>query len=545
VSTTINNYSVGLTLDASSYIDSAKLSRSETRMLVADINKARDPAENFSRTQERLEKAYKAGAIELATYNRLLEHHKQKLDSATPSAEKKASSLERISQMSNVVTGSITAARAAIDVFASAKSQFDEVAARIDNTTKTAQRLAVSFTDMQSITFAGGEAGVDAGTMEKGIKEMIKRGFVVDNDVMGSLAAAADEISGIADQSERMQRATEMFGKSGADMLSLLQGGSAAISESAAFAEKWLSLTEAQVIGVEQYGDTWARVGSAIEGITNTVVAELAPVFTLIGEELLGNLDGWNDISGTVRSVVDWTVYVYGVLKDINDITSLWHKSMYRIVTLDFSGLANDVNEALDFNSAEEYLSKVQQRRSELEQKGIERTSKLHKEQEQARLQRIVDSQREEKEAAKKAIEDEAKLRADLEAKAQQEAIKAEEQRQQHIRKMMEQSLNSATKKLEEESKKAMAIQESIAKGPASFEVGSAGAAQYTAGLTNAALASTVMTDAIAPGEQALLDEAAKQLEQMIEMNKTQSDQVSKLAELVTVTKENGFKRIR
>lgn len=545
MATTINNYSVGLTLDASSYIDSAKLSRSETRMLVADINKARDPAENFSRTQERLEKAYKAGAIELATYNRLLEHHKQKLDSATPSAEKKASSLERISQMSNVVTGSITAARAAIDVFASAKSQFDEVAARIDNTTKTAQRLAVSFTDMQSITFAGGEAGVDAGTMEKGIKEMIKRGFVVDNDVMGSLAAAADEISGIADQSERMQRATEMFGKSGADMLSLLQGGSAAISESAAFAEKWLSLTEAQVIGVEQYGDTWARVGSAIEGITNTVVAELAPVFTLIGEELLGNLDGWNDISGTVRSVVDWTVYVYGVLKDINDITSLWHKSMYRIVTLDFSGLANDVNEALDFNSAEEYLSKVQQRRSELEQKGIERTSKLHQEQEQARLQRIVDSQREEKEAAKKAIEDEAKLRADLEAKAQQEAIKAEEQRQQHIRKMMEQSLNSATKKLEEESKKAMAIQESIAKGPASFEVGSAGAAQYTAGLTNAALASTVMTDAIAPGEQALLDEAAKQLEQMIEMNKTQNDQVSKLSELVTVTKENGFKRIR
>ena len=544
MATTINSYSVGLTLDASSYIDNSKLTRSETRMLIADINKARDPAEVFSRAQERLEKAYKAGAIELATYNRLLDHHRSKMESATPPVEKNASALERMSQMSNVVTGSITAARAAIDVFVGAKDQIDQITDRIAGTADAARTLGMSFTELTSLRFAASQAGAGIESLEGAIQQMMKRGFAGD-DVKESFLSIADEISGMASQTERMQRAYEVFGKQGADVLLMLQEGRDAIQESVDFADKWNRLTEGQVIGAEEYGDTVAQIGVVWSGIANIVGAELAPVLTLIGEEMLGVYDSWDDVEGVVQDAVDNFVYIAGWIKDIKDVTDMWMKSMYRIVTLDFSGLQDDINAAFDFNTADEYLTRVQQRRFELEQKGIERTRKLEQEQEQARLQRIVDEQREKKELAEKAIQDEAKLRADLEAKAQQEALRAEEQRQQQIQKMMEQSLNAASKKLEEEAKKALAIQESIAKGPSSFEVGSASAAQYTAGLTNAALASTVLTDAIAPGEQALLDEAAKQFEQMVELNKKQAEQVTKLSELVTVTKENGFKRIR
>ncbi len=545
MATTINNYSVGLTLDASSYIDSAKLSRSETKLLVADINKARDPAENFSRTQERLEKAYKAGAIELATYNRLLEHHRQKMESATPAVEKNASTLERMSQMSNVVTGSITAARAAIDVFVAGKDQIDQITDRIAGTADAARTLGLSFTELTSLRFAASQAGAGIESLEGAIKQMMKRGFAGD-DVKESFLSIADEISGMASQTERMQRAYEVFGKQGADVLLMLQEGRDAIEENVAFADKWNRLTEGQVIGAEEYGDTVDRISTVWQGIANIVAAELAPALTLMGEDMLTVYDAWKDVEGTVQDAVDNAVYLAGVIKDIKDVTDMFYNGMYRVVTLDWSGFKNDFKEAFfDFDTADEYLVRVQQRRFELEQKGIERTKKLEQEQEQARLQRIVDEQRQKKELAEKAIQDEAKIRADAEAKAQQEAIRAEEQRQQHIQKMMEQSLNAASKKLEEEAKKAMAIQESIAKGPASFEVGSAGAAQYTAGLTNAALASTVMTDAIAPGEQALLDEAAKQFEQMVELNKKQAEQVTKLSELVTVTKDNAFKRIR
>ena len=600
MSTTINNYSVGLTLDASSYIDSAKLSRSETRMLVADINKARDPAENFSRTQERLEKAYKEGAISLDVYNRLLQNYRSKLpetvqaekehaqalergrqiteryltplekyekqlkdlnallkrgaidqktynralDDAKPRVEGKTSTLERMSQMSNVVTGGITAARAAIDVFVGAKDKIDQITDRIADTADAARTLGLSFTELTSLRFAASQAGAGIESLEGAIKQMMKRGFAGD-DVMESFLSIADEISGMASQTERMQRAYEVFGKQGADVLLMLQEGRDAIEESVAFADKWNRLTEGQVIGAEEYGDTVDRIGVVWSGIANIVGAELAPVLTLVGEEMLGVYDSWENVEGVIQDAVDNVVYVAGWIKDIKDVTDLWVKSMYRVVALDFSGLADDINQAFDFDTADEYLARVQQRRLELEQKGLDRIRKMEEDKFTAQLQRDVDAMNERAEAAKKAIQDEAKMRADLEAKSQQEAIKAEEQRQQHIQKMIEQSLNVASKKLEEEAKKAMAIQESIAKGPASFEVGSAGAAQYTAGLTNAALASTVMTDAIAPGEQALLDEAAKQFEQMVELNKKQAEQVTKLSELVTVTKDNAFKRIR
>lgn len=70
--TTINSYSVSLALDASSYIRNSSLSRKETQSLVREINSARTPAENYERKLGLLNKALKEGAVDLATYNRLV-----------------------------------------------------------------------------------------------------------------------------------------------------------------------------------------------------------------------------------------------------------------------------------------------------------------------------------------------------------------------------------------------------------------------------------------------------------------------------------------
>lgn len=515
MATTINNYSVGLTLDAKDYIDGSKLSRAETRALIADINKARTPAEEFSRAQDRLKKAYDAGAISLETYNRLLEKHQSKLNDSIPVAEKKASSLERMSHMANIATASITAIRAGIDVVAGAKAAFDEVTNRIDNTAKSAQKLGLTFTQISNLNFAAGEAGVSLETLERGIKEMMKRGFAVDGDVEGSFLAIADEISGIADQSERMQRATEIFGKSGADMLVLLQSGRDAISESAAFSEKWLSLTEAQVIGVEQYNDTWARVGTIVEGLTNTFVAELAPVMTLIGEYIIDGANGFEDIDGTVRSVVDSVVYVYGVLEDVSEITNIWRTQLYNIATLNFEEVGKSFDEALKFDKGEKYLQAVYDKRFELEQKAAERNKQL----------------------------------ADQRKKQQIEAIEEvaviEEQKVENFDSLYKQAIANSTKEFERKAAEVKKMADSIARGPADIEAGSSAAAQYMANSVNRALADTLLSDVEQPGQQALAEEAAKQLEQLILANQKQSEQVSALQQLVEITSNNGFKRLR
>lgn len=72
MATTISRYSVGLTMDASSYIQNSALSRRETRLLTQQINSARTPAENYERSIDLLNRALKQGTIDLSTYDRLV-----------------------------------------------------------------------------------------------------------------------------------------------------------------------------------------------------------------------------------------------------------------------------------------------------------------------------------------------------------------------------------------------------------------------------------------------------------------------------------------
>jgi tape measure domain-containing protein len=96
MSTTINNYSVGLSLNASDYIRNSALSRGETARLKKEIEGARTPAEVYANKLGLIDKALKEGAIEQGTYNRLLDSARQKFNSVGSSAAGYASSLKNI-----------------------------------------------------------------------------------------------------------------------------------------------------------------------------------------------------------------------------------------------------------------------------------------------------------------------------------------------------------------------------------------------------------------------------------------------------------------
>lgn len=96
MATTINNYSVGLSLEASDYIRNSKLSRNETNRLIREINRARTPADNYTRSLNLIDKALKQGAISQATYNQLLDASKSKLAGAATSASNFGSRLAGI-----------------------------------------------------------------------------------------------------------------------------------------------------------------------------------------------------------------------------------------------------------------------------------------------------------------------------------------------------------------------------------------------------------------------------------------------------------------
>jgi tape measure domain-containing protein len=98
VATTINKYSVGLSLDASDYIEKSKISAREAAKLNRAIEAGRSPAENFSRGLDLLNKALEQGAIKLPTYNRLQDELAKKHKVGAYSAEELARSEQKAAE---------------------------------------------------------------------------------------------------------------------------------------------------------------------------------------------------------------------------------------------------------------------------------------------------------------------------------------------------------------------------------------------------------------------------------------------------------------
>ncbi len=514
MATTINNYSVGLTLDAKDYIDGSKLSRAETRALISDINKARTPAEEFSRAQDRLKKAYDAGAISLETYNRLLDKHKSKLDSGKEAADKKSNGLERMSHAANIVTGSIAAIRGAIDTVSAAKSAFDDVANRIASTSDAARTLGVTFNELTSLRFAGQQAGASIESIEGAIKQMMKRGFA-GNDVRESFLSIADEISGMASQTERMQRAYEVFGKQGADIVLMLQEGRAAIEENVAFAEKWSSLSDSQTIAAEQYGDALDRVSIIVSGIADLFVSEIAPLFEAFLLDAENSASSFDNLDQFAKDTVDNLAIGLGVVQDVYELTTSWWTVLQKIAAGDFTGGIKAIDEAISFDNAEKNLQKLYDVRAKNDALAAQRAKERAEKQTQIEVEQI------------------------------EEVALIEEQKVENFDSLYKQAIANSTKEFERKAAEVKKMADSIARGPADIEAGSAGAAQYMANSVNRALADTLLSDVEQPGQQALAEEAAKQLEQLMLANQKQSEQVSALQQLVEITSNNGFKRLR
>jgi tape measure domain-containing protein len=93
MATTISSYKVSLALDANQYISASDLSRKETARLVREINGARSPADNYTRSLNLIDKALKQGAISQTTYNTLLDASKSKLAGASSAVKGLGSSL--------------------------------------------------------------------------------------------------------------------------------------------------------------------------------------------------------------------------------------------------------------------------------------------------------------------------------------------------------------------------------------------------------------------------------------------------------------------
>lgn len=280
---------------------------------------------------QRLKNLLAAGAISQETYTRAVAKSEGEirgtaaasrgLGSATSAA---ASGVDRLAGKLNTLIainaaqlfGSITGAvsRAASSLFGVAKAQADV----IDRASDLSTRLGLTYGELAGITAIGAQTGVGiesiakaatkadvafakaAGGSALAVKAFDAVGLSV-NDLQGMSAAErfnaiAVAIAKLPTPAEKARAAVGLFGKAGAELLPMFEGGAASIEQATRDAERFgLALTNDQGKSVNEMSDAFVRAQQAIQGVIGQVLAHLSPALKAVADtfsRLIGDIGG-------------------------------------------------------------------------------------------------------------------------------------------------------------------------------------------------------------------------------------------------------------
>lgn len=232
----------------------------------------------------------------------------------------------------------------------------------VDQTSKMAQRLGMTYGQLAGLALAGDLAGVSLDKIgaaatkadvafvkaSQGSKQAIAAfgtlGLSVAELERMSAAerfdAIAAAIAALPAEAQRAAIAVQIFGRAGAELLPLFNQGAEGIAAARAEAEAFgLTLTNAQGQNIESMNDAFTRAGQAIAGVVQQVEAYLAPA-----------------IDGIVTQFSDFIASAGGANIGQNIGRGLIAGAEY------LASVADTV--VANFGGAFEYLSKVWQRAS-------------------------------------------------------------------------------------------------------------------------------------------------------------------------------------
>ncbi len=281
--------------------------------------------------------------------------------------------------LAGVVAGAMAAAHAVSEITA----QMEE----IDRMSDRAKSLGLSFAELTTLNLSLGEtSGLDSSAIEASIQKLelnLAEAATKDGaarqafEKLGLDAAdlmsrgplqAIEEISIATQQlknpTEQLAVSYDLFGKSGAMLVSSLREGPDAIREMEQFARNFgLTLTDAQAEQVGAANDAWARVSEVATGAYRQIAAEISPVLNVIADEVLGIADGFGGWHAALPAIVDNFVWFEGTCYDVYELLALSHTILAKMVALDFSGIGDAMQDAFSFDTGDQWLAKVNEAR--------------------------------------------------------------------------------------------------------------------------------------------------------------------------------------
>lgn len=267
------------------------------------------------------------------------------LDVAVADTKKKMDSLERkaLDLGKKVGIGIAAAVTAVAGAVALALN-------RADDLSKAAQKIGVGVTELSRLEYAGRLADVSLDSLTtsirflnrnlvaagEGSKEAVSAFDQLDvtfKNVDGTLRSSTDVLTDLADRFSRLEEgprktalAMQLFGRSGAEMIPLLNEGKAGLKALGDEAERLgLVLDTETAANAERVNDAFTRLWGSIQGLATRVAVSLLPQLTKVAELFesedfqLAVRDWGKIIIETLNAIIGTAVAVTNAIRGIND----------------------------------------------------------------------------------------------------------------------------------------------------------------------------------------------------------------------------------
>lgn len=240
------------------------------------------------------------------------------LDSAQFVAGTKRAKLEASSASSGIASafGSIRSAAAlagaAVAAIGSAAiiMSVRKAVDAMDELNKAAQKTGTSAEELSKLHFAAKLSDVSTEGLHRslnrlnialvGIKpgasgaagELARMGVTAGTGTLDAIMKLADQFARMPDGAQKSALAIQIFGRAGADMIPLLNGGSAAIKQAADEAERLGLVIDGNTArAAEAFNDNLTRLGGVLDGVQMQIAAGMVPALAAMSKALVDGIN--------------------------------------------------------------------------------------------------------------------------------------------------------------------------------------------------------------------------------------------------------------
>jgi hypothetical protein len=220
-----------------------------------------------------------------------------------------------MSMLKNIAVGAVFAkiSSSFISAAKSAATYAASVANSVDQTNDLAQRLGMGVESLQALQMAAKLSGIDdaTGALQKltvAIGKAAESGETAAFEKLGlnfaqlqamspedQFKAVQQAIAALPTPAERAAAAVAIFGKSGIEMLPIMEQNLAQIEERMQRLGAIVGTDQVEAIG--SMNDSLDMVKATFDGIISTVVGNLAPIVTSMAEEFLAFVESFNSMN--------------------------------------------------------------------------------------------------------------------------------------------------------------------------------------------------------------------------------------------------------